>query len=120
MDFMIFDENIDADQKKVRNSTEVGLCGKTSVARALQKYQSDLPKWTSTLRSSAIPLGFAGSSAGEESACNVRDPRSIPGLGRSLGKGIGYPLQYSGLENSMDCAVRGVAKSLTRFSNFHL
>ena len=43
MDFMIFDENIDADQK-VRNSTEVGLCGKTSVARAPQKYQSDLPK----------------------------------------------------------------------------
>ena len=46
--------------------------------------------------------GFTGSSAGKESACNAGDPGSIPGLGRSAGEGIGYPLQYSGLENSMD------------------
>ena len=39
--------------------------------------------------------GFPGSSAGEESACNAGDPGSIPGLGRSSGEGIGYPLQYS-------------------------
>ena len=38
----------------------------------------------------------------------------IPGLGRSPGEGKGYPLQYSGLENSMDCIVHGVAKSQTR------
>ena len=38
---------------------------------------------------------FPNSSTGKESACNTRDPGSIPGLGRSLGKGIGYPLQYS-------------------------
>ena len=39
--------------------------------------------------------GFPASSAGEESACNVGDPSSIPGLGISPGEGIGYPLQYS-------------------------
>ena len=38
-------------------------------------------------------------------------PGSIPGLGTSPGEGIGYPLQYSGLENSVDCIVHGVAKS---------
>ena len=43
----------------------------------------------------------------------------IPGLGRSPGKGKGYPLQYSGLENSMDCIVHGVAESQTRLREFH-
>ena len=57
------------------------------------------------------PSGFPGSSVGKESACNAGDPSSIPGLGRSIGEGIGYPLQYSGLENSMDCIVHGVAES---------
>jgi len=52
-------------------------------------------------------------SAGKESACSVGDLRSIHGLGRSPGEGKGYPLQYSGLENSMDCVVHGVAKSDT-------
>ena len=47
-------------------------------------------------------LGFPGSSAGKESACNAGDPSSIPGLGRSPGEGKGYPLQYSGLEYSMN------------------
>ena len=47
-------------------------------------------------------MGFAGGSAGKESTCNVRDLVSLPGLGRSPGEGNGYPLQYSGLENSMD------------------
>ena len=46
--------------------------------------------------------GFPGSSDGKESACNVGDPGSIPGLGRFPGEGNGYPLQYSGLGNSMD------------------
>ena len=63
--------------------------------------------------------GFPGSSAGKESACNVRDLGSIPGLGRSPGEGKGCSLQYSGLENSMDCIVHGVAKSWTRLSDFH-
>ena len=47
-------------------------------------------------------MGFPGSSAGKESACNAGDPGSVPGLGRSPGKGNIYLLQYSGLENSMD------------------
>ena len=50
-------------------------------------------------------------SAGKKSACNVGDPGSIPELGRCPGEGNGYPLQYSGLENSMDCIVHGFAKS---------
>ena len=47
-------------------------------------------------------VGFPGSSDGKVSACNVGDPGSIPGLGRSPGEGNGNPLQYSYLENSMD------------------
>ena len=47
------------------------------------------------------------------------DLGSIPGLGRSPGEGKGYPLQYSGLENSMDCTVHGLAKSQTQLSDFH-
>ena len=64
-------------------------------------------------------MGFPDSSVGKESACNAGDPGSIPGLGRSLGEGKGYPLQYSGLENSMDGIVRGVTKSEIRLSDFH-
>ena len=45
--------------------------------------------------SAAISQGFPGSSAGKESTCNAGDPGSIPGLGRSVGAGLGYPLQYS-------------------------
>ena len=63
--------------------------------------------------------GFPGSSAGKESTCNVGDLGSIPGLGRSPGEGNGYPLQYSGLENSMDCIVHGVTKHWTQLSDFH-
>ena len=54
-----------------------------------------------------------GGSAGKESACNSGDLGSIPGLERFSGEGKGYPLQYSGLEKSMDCIVHGVAKSRT-------
>ena len=60
-----------------------------------------------------------GGSAGKESACNMEDLGSIPGLGRSPGEGKGYPLQYSGLENSVDCTVHGVANSQTWLSDFH-
>ena len=58
-------------------------------------------------------LSFPGGSAGKESASNAGDLSSILGLGRSPGEGKGDPLQYSSLENSMDCTVRGVAKSWT-------
>ena len=62
---------------------------------------------------------FPGSSAGKESSCNTGDLGSIPGLGGSPGEGKGYPLQYSGLENPMDCVVHGVAKSRTQLSDFY-
>ena len=62
---------------------------------------------------------FPGGSAGKESACNMGDLGSIHGLGRSPGEGNDYPLQYSGLENSMDYIVHGVTKSRTRLSDFH-
>ena len=62
-----------------------------------------------------VPCG----SAGKESTCSVGDLGLIPGLGRSPGEGKGYPLQYSGLENSMDYTVHGVTKSRTRLNDFH-
>ena len=65
------------------------------------------------------PLGFPCGSAGKESACNEGDLGSIPGLGRSPGEEKVYPLQYSGLDNSMNCIVHGVAKSHTQLSKFH-
>ena len=61
-------------------------------------------------------MGFSCGSAGKESACNAGDLGSIFGLGRSPGEGKGYLFQYSGLENSMDCKVYGVAKSPMPFS----
>ena len=62
---------------------------------------------------------FPGDSAGKESAYSAGDLGSIPGLGRSLEEGKVYPLQYSGLENSMDHIVHGVEESWTRLSGFH-
>ena len=67
----------------------------------------------------AIAFSFPCGLAGKECSCNAGDLGSIPELGRSPGEGKGYPLQYSGLENSMDCIVREVAKSQTRLRNFH-
>ena len=64
-------------------------------------------------------MGFPGGSAGKEFACNVGDLGSSPGLERSPGEGKGYALQYSGLENTMDCTVHGVTKSCTQLSDFH-
>ena len=64
-------------------------------------------------------LGLPCGSAGKVSARNAGDLGSIPGLGRSPGEGKGYPLQYSGLENSMDCIVHRVTKNQTQLSNFH-
>ena len=66
----------------------------------------------------------ASGSDGKESACSVRDPGLIPGLGRSPGEGNSNPLQYSCLENSMDrgawwATEHGLAKSQTRLSNVH-
>ena len=67
-------------------------------------------------------LSFPGGLEGKETACNAGDLGSIPGLGRSLGEGNGYPLQYSCLENLMDrgawwATVYGVRKSQTGLSD---
>ena len=68
-------------------------------------------------------MGFPGGSEVKVSVCNMGDPGSIPGLGRSPGEGNGNPLQNSCLENPMDreawwATVHGVAKSQTRLSDF--
>ena len=64
-------------------------------------------------------LGLPCDTAGKESACNAGNLGLIPALGRSPGEGKGYPLQYSGLENPMDCIIHRVAESQTGLSNFH-
>ena len=84
--------------------------------------QPDTSSWnfrTQGQRDLKILMGFPDSSVGKESACNVGNLGSIPGLGRSSGEGKGYPLQYSGLEDSVNCIDHGVAKSRTRLSDFH-
>ena len=75
--------------------------------------------WRRDRLTTPVFLGFPGGSAGKEFTCNAGDLGSIPGLGRSPGEGNSSPLQYSGLENSMDCIVPGVTKSWTRLSKFH-
>ena len=81
-------------------------------------YQSEGTKWL--LNCPSMPTsGFPYGSAGKESTRNSGDLGSIPGLGRFPGEGNCYPLQYSGLENSMDYTVHGVTKSQTRLSDFH-
>ena len=69
-------------------------------------------RWRRKWQPTPVFLGFPCGSAGKESAWNVGDLGLIPGLGRSPGAGKGYPLQYSGLESSMDCVVHGGHKEL--------
>ena len=72
----------------------------------------------SILRCSAFFMGFPDGPADKESACNVGDLGSIPWLGRCAGERNGYPLQYSGLENSVNCIVHVVTKSQIWLSDF--
>ena len=74
------------------------------------------PSWLLSIYSKS--LCFPCGSAGKESTCNVGDLGSIPGLGRSPGEGKGYPLQYSGLENSMDYIVHGPQRVRHDWVNF--
>ena len=71
--------------------------------------------WRRVRLPTPVFLGFPSGSAGKGSACNVEDLQ----CGRTPGKGKGYPLQYSGLENFMDYIVHGVTKSRTQLSDFH-
>ena len=75
-------------------------------------------RWRRDRLPTPIFLGFPCGSAGKESACNAGDLGPIAGFGRSPGGEQGNPLQYSGLENSMDCTVHGVTKSRTQLSDF--
>ena len=75
--------------------------------------------WRTDRLPTPVFLGFPCGSVGKESACNAGDLGSIPWFGRFPGEWKDNPLQYSGLENSMDCSVHGVAKSWTWLSDFH-
>ena len=86
--------------------------GKESACNAEDR--SSIPRkicWRKERLPTPVLLGFLCGPAGKESAYNVGDLGLIPGLGRSSGEGNGYPLQYSGPENSMDYIVLGVSKS---------
>ena len=87
--------------------------------------ESGRPPWRRNRLPTPVFWGFPGGSDGKESACNAGDLGLSPGLGRSPGEGNGYPLQYSGLENSTDggawqATVHGVAESQTWLRNFYL
>ena len=64
-------------------------------------------------------LGFPCGSVGKESTCIAGDLGLMPGLGRSLGEGKGYPLQYSGLGNPMDYIGHADTKNQTQLSDFY-
>ena len=75
--------------------------------------------WRRDRLSTPVFLGFPGGLDGKESACNVGNLSSIPGLGRCPEEGKGYPCQCSGLENSPQTIVHGVTESWTWLSNSH-
>ena len=114
-----------------------GRKGRREKRKTLHKFGGLMRSWTGSPRCHAsLPMGclaqhtvgeqelpddghLPGGSADKEPACTAGDLGSVPRSGRSPGEGNSYPLQYSGLENSRDYTVRGVAKNRTRWSNFH-
>ena len=103
---------------KVKSETEVALSSDPQWPHGLQPSRL-LPPWDFPGRSTGVGChrllrmsyyGLPDSSVGKEFACNAEDPSSSPGSGRSPGEGKHYPLQYSGLENTMDCMVHGVSE----------
>ena len=77
--------------------------------------------WRRNRLPTPVFLGFPGGSEGKESACNVEDLGSVPALGRAPREGNGYPLQYSGLENSTDRgAWRAIVHGVTKRATFTL
>ena len=102
------------------------LAGPEQIPGYSDKVSTESPKWSTKHKANNLLTlhfeGFPCGSAGKESICNAGDLGSIPGLERSPGEGKGYPLQYSGLENSMDCIVHGVPKSeldMTEWLSLH-
>ena len=98
----------------------LGLWGRETQALGQRSVGCVSTFWTKAFADRYLSSqGFPDSLVGKGSACNAGDPSLIPGPGRFTGKGISSPLQYSGLVNSMDCIVHGVAKSQTGLSDFH-
>ena len=105
------------------------LIGASLIAQLVKNLPAMQETWVQSLgweihwRSNKLPapvfLGFPCGSVGKESACNMWDLCSVTGLGRYPGEGKGCPIQYSGLENSMDCTVHRVTESRTQLSNSH-
>ena len=99
------------------------ICDRCSHVTGRQYHGTSQRTWLAlayypTFNYSYNNMGFPGGSEGKESACSVRDPGSLTGLGKSPGEGNAYPLQYSCLENSMDRGAwratnHGLAKSQT-------
>ena len=87
--------------------------------RELSRYLVQIIPWRRDSLPTPVFTGLPCGSAGKESACNEGDLCLIPGLGKSPGEGKGYPLLYSGLENSLDYIVQGVTEVQTRLSDFH-
>ena len=106
---------------KVKSESEVAQSCPThiSIFRLVDLINMNFICWRRDRLPTPVFLGFPCGSDGEEFICKAEDLGLIPELGRSPGGGKGYPLQYSGLENSMDYAIHGVAKSWTRLSDFH-
>ena len=96
--FKLLIEKLIGFTKKKKKDFPSSSAGKESTSNA--GYPSLIPGWGRS--TGEVFLGFPGGLVSKESACNVGHLGSIPGLGRSPGEGNGYPLQYSGLENSMD------------------
>ena len=100
------------------SSTPLGFPDSSIGKELLQCRRLQFDSWIGKIRwrrdrlPTPIFLGFTCSSAGKESTCNAGDLGSIPGLGRSPGEEKGYPLQCSGLENSMDCIVSSLEEKL--------
>ena len=114
------------DPSSIRRIVNNKAAGATSSAGKESTCNSWVGKirWRMDRLPTSVFLGFPGGSDGKESACNVGDLGSIPGLGRSPGEGNSYPPYYFALENSMDrevwyATVHGAAKSQTWLSNFH-
>ena len=102
---------VKAGADRSRHRKERWLVGVGEWAVSCERQQLILGKYQATRNIHNESDSRTANSVGKESTCNAGDPGSIPGSGRSAGEGIGYPLQYSVLENSMDGIVHGVAES---------
>ena len=101
----------------------MGICcmSQRTQTGALYQPQEVGGRWeaVSKGRGHMYTYGLPCGSAGKEPSCNVGDVGLIHGLGSYPGERKGYPFQYSGLKNPMECIVHGVTKSQIRLSNFH-